>query len=40
MEFTVAMIAQLLKGTVEGNPETKVHTFAKIEEGTLVPFKS
>jgi UDP-3-O-[3-hydroxymyristoyl] glucosamine N-acyltransferase len=33
MEFTVAMIAQLLKGTVEGNPETKVHTFAKIEEG-------
>ena len=33
MEFTVAMIAQLLKGTVEGNPETKLHTFAKIEEG-------
>lgn len=33
MEFTVAMIAQLLKGTVEGNPETKLHTIAKIEEG-------
>jgi len=33
MEFTVAMIAQLLKGTVEGDPETKLHTIAKIEEG-------
>jgi len=33
MEFTVAMIAQLLKGTVEGNPETKLNTIAKIEEG-------
>ncbi len=33
MEFTVAMIAQMLKGTVEGNPETKLHTIAKIEEG-------
>jgi UDP-3-O-[3-hydroxymyristoyl] glucosamine N-acyltransferase len=33
MEFTAAMIAQLLKGTVEGDPETKLHTFAKIEEG-------
>ena len=33
MEFTAAMIAQLLKGTVEGDPETKLNTIAKIEEG-------
>jgi len=33
MEFTAAMVAQLLKGTVEGNPETKLNTIAKIEEG-------
>ncbi|HUW93560.1 MAG TPA: UDP-3-O-(3-hydroxymyristoyl)glucosamine N-acyltransferase [Bacteroidales bacterium] len=33
MEFTASMIAGLLKGTVEGNPETKINTIAKIEEG-------
>jgi UDP-3-O-[3-hydroxymyristoyl] glucosamine N-acyltransferase len=33
MELTAAMIAQLLKGTVEGDPETKLNTIAKIEEG-------
>lgn len=33
MEFTAEMIAQLLNGTVEGNPGTKVNTIAKIEEG-------
>ncbi len=34
MEFTAAMIAGLLKGTVEGNPETVLNTIAKIEEGS------
>jgi UDP-3-O-[3-hydroxymyristoyl] glucosamine N-acyltransferase len=33
MEFTAEMIAQLLNGTVEGDPGTKVYTIAKIEEG-------
>jgi UDP-3-O-[3-hydroxymyristoyl] glucosamine N-acyltransferase len=33
MEFTAAAIAGFLKGTVEGNPEIKVNTIAKIEEG-------
>lgn len=33
MEFTAATIAGLLKGTVEGNPETILNTIAKIEEG-------
>jgi UDP-3-O-[3-hydroxymyristoyl] glucosamine N-acyltransferase len=33
MEFTAAMIAGMLNGTVEGDPETKLHTIAKIEEG-------
>ena len=33
MEFTAEMIAQLLNGTVEGDPGTKVYTMAKIEEG-------
>lgn len=33
MEFTAQQIAGLLGGTVEGNPEATVHTFAKIEEG-------
>ena len=33
MEFTAAMIAGFLKGEVEGNPEIKVNTVAKIEEG-------
>jgi UDP-3-O-[3-hydroxymyristoyl] glucosamine N-acyltransferase len=33
MEFTAQAIASFLGGTVEGNPEVKVHTVAKIEEG-------
>lgn len=33
MEFTAQIIAGFLGGTVEGNPNTKVHTIAKIEEG-------
>ena len=33
MEFSAAQIATFLSGTVEGNPETKVSTFTKIEEG-------
>ncbi len=33
MELTAAMVAQILKGTLEGNPEVKLNTFAKIEEG-------
>ncbi len=34
MEFTAKQIAELLQGTVEGDPETKVSRLAKIEEGT------
>ena len=34
MELTAAMIATYLEGEVEGNPDTKVSEFAKIEEGT------
>ncbi|HAM08992.1 MAG: UDP-3-O-(3-hydroxymyristoyl)glucosamine N-acyltransferase [Bacteroidetes bacterium GWE2_41_25] len=33
MEFTAAVIAGFLKGEIEGNPEVKVNTIAKIEEG-------
>ena len=33
MEFTAQQIAQYIGGTVEGNPDARVHTFAKIEEG-------
>ena len=33
MEFTAKQIAELVEGTVEGNPEAKVNNFAKIEEG-------
>lgn len=33
MEFTAATIAGFLKGEIEGNPDTKVNTIAKIEEG-------
>lgn len=33
MEFTAQQIADFLKGTVEGDPRTKVNTFTKIEEG-------
>jgi len=33
MEFTAQTIAGFLNGEIEGNPEIKVHTIAKIEEG-------
>ena len=33
MEFKASMIAGFLQGTVEGNPDTTVSAFAKIEEG-------
>ncbi|MDL2220969.1 UDP-3-O-(3-hydroxymyristoyl)glucosamine N-acyltransferase [Parabacteroides sp. OttesenSCG-928-N08] len=33
MEFSARQIADVLSGTVEGNPEVKVSTFSKIEEG-------
>ncbi len=33
MEFTASAIAQFLNGELIGNPETKVQTVAKIEEG-------
>ena len=33
MEFTAAAIAGFLKGEIEGNPDIKVNTVAKIEEG-------
>ncbi len=33
MEFTAAIIAGLLNGTVEGDPDTKLNTIARIEEG-------
>lgn len=33
MNFTAKQIAEYLSGVVEGNPEVKVHTVAKIEEG-------
>jgi len=33
MEFTAATIAGFLKGELEGNPNEKVNTIAKIEEG-------
>lgn len=33
MEFSAQQIAQILHGTVVGNPEATISTFAKIEEG-------
>jgi UDP-3-O-[3-hydroxymyristoyl] glucosamine N-acyltransferase len=33
MEFTAGMIAEFLKGTVEGDPGVKVNTIARIEDG-------
>ena len=33
MEFTAATIAGFLNGEIEGNPDVKVNTIAKIEEG-------
>jgi len=35
MEFTAATIAGFLKGEIEGNPDIKVNTIAKIEEGQI-----
>lgn len=34
MEFTAEQIANVIGGRVEGNKDAKVHTFAKIEEGS------
>lgn len=34
MEFSAEMIAGLIGGTIEGDPQAKVNNFAKIEEGT------
>lgn len=34
MEFTAQQIAEFLNGEVQGDPQVKVSTFAKIEEGT------
>lgn len=33
MEFTALQIAELLGGTVDGNPDTAVRSYSKIEEG-------
>lgn len=33
MEFSAKQIAAFIQGEVEGNPDTMIHTFAKIEEG-------
>lgn len=33
MEFTAQQIADFLNGTIEGNPQMKVTTFSKIEDG-------
>lgn len=33
MEFSAQQIAHFLQGTIEGDPEVKVHDFSKIEEG-------
>jgi len=33
MEFTAKEIAQILNGTVDGNPEVRISTFARIENG-------
>ena len=33
MEFTALTLAGFLKGEIVGNPDTKVNTVAKIEEG-------
>ena len=34
MEFTAQQIADILNGTVDGDPDVKVNNFSKIEEGT------
>ena len=33
MEFTAKQVADMINGRVEGNPDAKINTFAKIEEG-------
>ena len=33
MEFSAQMIADLVAGTIVGDPQVKVNDFAKIEEG-------
>ena len=33
MEFSAKQLAQVLKGTVDGDPQAKVTDFAKIEHG-------
>ncbi len=33
MEFTAKQLAQVLHGTVDGDPQTKVSDIAKIEHG-------
>ena len=33
MEFTAKQLAKVLRGTVDGDPEAKVTSFAKIEHG-------
>ena len=33
MEFTAKQLAQVLNGTVDGDPQAKVTSFAKIEHG-------
>ena len=33
MEFTAKQIADMINGRVDGNPDAKINTFAKIEEG-------
>jgi UDP-3-O-[3-hydroxymyristoyl] glucosamine N-acyltransferase len=35
MQFTAQQIALLVSGTIEGNPDTTVNSFAKIEEATV-----
>ncbi len=35
MNFTAAVIAEFLNGTIEGNPETQVNNISKIEEGKI-----
>ena len=35
MEFSAKQIAQFIHGKIEGDENTYVHTFAKIEEGTI-----
>ena len=42
MEFTAKQIAEFIQGSIEGNENVSVHTFAKIEEGVpgAISFRS